>query len=218
MAFWGYHRTVPSHPHHVDRLLTDLGRELLIRDVPRVEFVVVGGAALILQGLADRVTRDVDIVGGWDSERNRFEVIDEIPPAVATCAARVAAAFKGGSVSPAWLNRGPSSLATAGMPTGFEARLIAREFGERLGLRLLGRFDLIALKLFAAIDAGPRAPLHEADLRRLRPAYEELDAAVTWIQSLEGSAAFTARAFGVIRDDLRGLLIDLGFEDLAFYS
>lgn len=200
----------------MDLLLARLSEELLLQDVPRVEFVVVGGAALILQGLADRVTADVDVVGIWNAADGRLVVLEELPPVVAACAEEVAASSVGGGASRQWLNRGPSSLAAVGLPNGFEARLVRREFGDRLVLHLLGREDLIALKLYAAADGGRRADLHEADLRRLGPRFEELDAAITWIRSLAGTEAFAVREFEVIREDVRRLVIELGFDDLAY--
>ena len=77
-----------------------------------------------------------------------------------------------------------------GLPPGCTERLTPRTIGTHLTLRLPDRRDLIAFKLFAAVDAAHgRQPVHKSDLRALAPNEEEL----------------------------REFLQELGHEDLAYY-
>lgn len=45
---------------------------------------------------------------------------------------------------------------------------------------------MIALKLFAAIDRGPRS-VHMQDLLRLEPSDEELESAAAWVGTQDAS-------------------------------
>jgi len=77
-------------------------------------------------------------------------------------------------------------------------------------LRLLGRQDLLALKLYAAADEqGPRQEIHYADLEGLAPTFDELDFAVEWIR--------TRRDFETKRIAVKDVLRRLDHEDLAYY-
>jgi len=101
-------------------------------------------------------------------------------------------------------------LAQAGLPKGFADRLRELRVGNRLTLRLLGRQDLLALKLYAAADEhGPRQEVHFADLKGLTPTYDELDGAVEWIR--------TRRDFEEKRHAVKHAIERPGHEDLAYY-
>ena len=48
--------------------------------------------------------------------------------------------------------------------------MAAVTFGSRLTIHLLGRIDLLALKLYAAADDfGPRQDVHDQDIKALAP-------------------------------------------------
>ena len=75
---------------------------------------------------------------------------------------------------------------------------------------LLGRQDLLALKLYAAADdLRWRQEIHVADLTALSPTYEELDQALEWVRSL--------RDFEVKRLVVKYVIERLGYDDLAYY-
>ena len=98
----------------------------------------------------------------------------------------------------------------AGLPDGFADRLSMLRIGNRLTLHLLGRQDLMALKLYAAADEhGPRQEIHFADLKGLAPTFEELDWAVEWLRTL--------RDFQEKRPTVKYVIERLGYEDLAYY-
>lgn len=54
---------------------------------------------------------------------------------------------------------------------------------------LVGRRTLVTLKLFAAVDQGPRSVLYQ-DLITLSPAKDELDGAAAWVKTQDASEAF----------------------------
>lgn len=78
-----------------------------------------------------------------------------------------------------WFNPGPRSLMDLGLPNGI-------------------------LKLYAAVDQGPRSK-HVADLRALHPTVDELRAAAAWARTHDPSEGFGR--------ELRGALRDLGIVD-----
>ena len=109
-----------------------------------------------------------------------------------------------------WVNLGPRALVKAGLPEGFADRLEVRRVGKRLTLHLLGRQDLLALKLYAAADdLGRRQEIHLADLKGLEPKYAELEWAVEWLRTLQD--------FEEKRLVVKDVIERLGYEDLGYY-
>ncbi|GAH39672.1 unnamed protein product, partial [marine sediment metagenome] len=51
-----------------------------------------------------------------------------------------------------WLNAGPASVMDFGLPDGLMNRVQTRNYGKNLILHLLGRYDQIHFKLYAAVD------------------------------------------------------------------
>jgi hypothetical protein len=145
-----------------------------------------------------RPTRDVEMValrtpGGLDKP-------DPLPDALRTARDRVAHDF---SLSPDWLNAGPSSLLDLGLPAGFVERLVSREFGPALAVYFASRLDQIHFKLYALVDQGPGK--HEEDLRALTPTADELQEAVRWTRTQDPSEGF--------EQTLRRVLSHLGVDD-----
>ena len=193
------------------RLLQELEQWMELENCSPVDWVVCGGAALGLQGLQNRPTQDVDVLGRWDEGVLSVVGIESFPQSVIACISRVAANHSElAGLGPNWVNLGPSTLVQEGLPKGFVGRLLALRVGKRLTLRLLGRQDLLALKLYAAADElGPRQKIHYADLKGLAPTYDELDFAVEWIR--------TRRDFEEKRIAVKDVLRRLDHEDLAYY-
>ncbi|MGB2821766.1 MAG: DUF6036 family nucleotidyltransferase [Phycisphaerae bacterium] len=193
------------------RLLRELDQWMEFEDCSAVDWVVCGGAALGLQGLQSRATQDVDVLGRWDEPAMTVASIESFPENVTACINRVVANHPElAGLGQNWVNLGPRALTQEGLPEGFAGRLRELRVGNRLTLRLLGRQDLLALKLYAAADEqGPRQEIHYADLKGLAPTYNELDLAVEWIR--------TRRDFEAERTAVKHLLERLGYEDLAYY-
>ena len=193
------------------RMLQELDQWMELEDCPPVDWVVCGGAALGLQGFQDRPTRDVDVLGRWDETALGVVRVEAFPEKLVTCINRVVANHPElAGMGQNWINLGPGALLQAGLPKGFADRLRALRVGNRLTLRLLGRQDLLALKLYAAADEhGPRQETHFADLKGLAATYDELDWAVEWVRTL--------RDFQEKRHVVKYVIERLGHEDLAYY-
>jgi hypothetical protein len=193
------------------RLLQELDEWMEFEDCPPVDWVVCGGAALGLQGLQDRPTRDVDVLGRWDDAVADVAGIETFPDEMVACIRRVADNHPElAGMGQNWVNLGPRALVKAGLPEGFAGRLQVLRVGKRLTLHLLGRQDLLALKLYAAADdRGGRREIHFADLKGLAPTYDELDWAVEWLRTLKD--------FEEKRLVVKDVIERLGYEDLAYY-
>ena len=157
--------------------------DLLEERQQHVEVVAIGGGGLLLLGLIDRSTKDLDLVGLRVGE----EVVKPVPlPAsLQEAADDVAKLMK---LSPGWINAVPASMLDLGLPDGFLGRTIRREYGG-LVIHLASRFDQICFKVYAAADDSPRGK-HFADLRQLSPTPEELRDAAAWVLTHDSSEGF----------------------------
>lgn len=198
--------------HNLNPLLKELNDALLLEDAAPVDWIVCGGTALALQGIGTRSTRDVDVLGNWMPQELQIVAIGIFPPAVERAIARVAEAHSELlDIGSRWVNLGPQEIVKCGLPERFAERLTAMRIGDRLTLHLLGRIDLIALKLYAAADdMGSRQQIHLDDLRLFEPTAEEINRAIHWVQRMPDP-------HHRIRPSLRNIVKELGHEDLAYY-
>lgn len=169
-----------SGADRADELLSALADQLQVRNA-RYELVVVGGAALLTQGLVTRATRDVDVVV-FRSE-GVLSTATPLPDDLIAARDRVARDF---GLPLDWLNDEPAKLLDFGLPEGFTGRLTTRSYGSSLSVSFASRLDQIHLKLYAMADRGRGK--HEQDLRALDPTDEELIAAARWTQTHDPSA------------------------------
>ena len=178
--------------------------ELLEERGHRYELAVVGGGSLLLQGLLSRTTADLDVVARIES--SGYLTAEPLPEVLKEAVAEVATLFSdiGRTIGSSWLNSGPTDLLRFGLPEGFSARSELRNYGA-LTLRLAGRLDQIAFKLYAAVDQGPRSK-HFRDLQELKPSREELVFGARWTVTHDTSEPF--------EDQLRQALKALGVEDV----
>lgn len=102
-----------------------------------------------------------------------------------------------------WLNVGPSSLVSLGLPEGLMSRACGRDYGRCLKVFFLDRVDQIHLKLYASLSREER---HVQDLLALKPTGHEVEQAKGWIEVIA--------ADGFLPADLAALIKDLGHEDL----
>ena len=155
------------------------------------ELVVVGGAAMALEGFKDQ-TMDIDVI--------RPEVL---PEPIAKSVADIGKIRRIGSE---WLNSNIANMllktkgATA-LPEYFNEISRTIEVGKNLRVSLIGRQALISLKLYAAT---PSYRKHTDDIYRLGPNSAEVTEAVRFVLSFDGTE--------VRKDDLRVVLKDLGFD------
>jgi hypothetical protein len=131
-----------------------------------LEAILVGGAALALQGVIARETRDCDII-----EPALPETVLDASKAFASELRK-----RGEILREDWLNNGPSQLASI-LPTGWREHLQIAYQGRALMLWSLGRAELLLSKLFALCDRGQDLN----DCVALMPTKAELDQSEPWI-------------------------------------
>lgn len=149
----------------------------------RLEVVAIGGGSLLLLGLIERPTKDLDLVALKIGETLVKPI--PLPPALSEAADDVGKVMK---LPAGWLNAGPAAMLDLGLPEGFLERTIRREYGG-LVVYLASRYDQICFKLYAAADDSPRGK-HFADLRQLAPTPHELLQAAAWTVTHDPSEAF----------------------------
>ncbi len=164
-----------------------------------IEVVGIGGSALLLLGVIERPTQDLDLIAVVES--GTYLKLDELPPVLAETRDAVAAHL---DLAPDWINTEPSDVMDHGLPIGFADRSVKETYGS-LTLHLAGRFDQICLKLHAAADRGDPKGKHAHDLRALAPTAGELVTAARWAQTHDPSSGF--------RSVLVLVLTDFGVED-----
>lgn len=191
----------PISPQNLDETLNALAAFLEEAEAEPEHLVLTGGSALLALGLVARTTRDVDIMAGVDA---RIGLVDPRPmsEALQTAAAKVAREL---GLDSHWLNTGPADQLQAGLPEGFRSRLSRRDFGKHLIIYLPDRYDIIHLKLFAAVDQG--VGRHTHDLEALQPTGEELLAAARWVLTQDAGEVFP----GLVRHTLKSI----GYESLT---
>ncbi|HTX10046.1 MAG TPA: DUF6036 family nucleotidyltransferase [Solirubrobacteraceae bacterium] len=96
----------------VRELLGALSEQLAARG-QHYELVVVGGSALLAQGLVERTTQDIDVVAL--RQAGALSKADPFPPELIGARNRVASDF---GLPENWLNPGPADLMDFGLPDG----------------------------------------------------------------------------------------------------
>jgi hypothetical protein len=176
----------------IEEALRTLGAVLEDRRTP-FALLIVGG--LLLLGLIDRPTADIDVIALKVGARYRQAT--ELPEALRRAAEDVADAL---SIPASWINTGPSSLMEFGLPPGWEERVEVRSYGA-LEVHLTSRFDQICFKLYAATDRGPQDK-HFHDLVQLAPTRDELLSAAAWARTHDPSGEFRTMLVGCLIDSV----------------
>lgn len=182
--------------------------DLLAAEGETVAVVIVGGAALNLLRIVERPTVDVDVLAFADAPTlgsakpsGLREPPEPLPVPLRRAIAQVA---RDGGLPPDWMNAGPALQWRSGLPPGLASRVSWRRMAG-LWLGIVGREDLIHLKLFAAADATSTRSVHYQDLLRLAPIATELEAAAAWVATQDASPSFAsvlARVVAQVRRDL----------------
>jgi hypothetical protein len=177
-------------PSRLEVALKTLGRLLSDRHLS-YELVAVGGSGLLMLGLTVRPTRDLDIVA--IVENGLYVRVKELPTQLLE-AVRAVGQIEG--LEPNWINAGPADLLEFGLPEGFAQRTHEKRYGA-LTLHVASRVDQVALKVYAAADAGPRSK-HFQDLQNLSPSEEELVQAGRWAITHDPSQGFRSQLLGCL--------------------
>lgn len=166
----------------LSQALDALGQVLAQRNQSH-EVVAIGGGSLLLLGLIQRPTRDIDLVALV--EAGRYLSAEPIPASLKQAVAEVGRAY---GLASDWMNAGPTELLCLGLPEGFQDRIVTHTYGG-LTVHIASRFDQICFKLYASVDQGPQSK-HFADLKRLVPTGQELARARSWCVTHDTSSAF----------------------------
>ena len=164
------------------------------------EIVVVGGSALLLLGIINRPTKDLDVLALVHD--GHYSSAQPLPSGLEEAALDVGREL---GLAADWLNGGPTAQIKTGLPEGFHTRVETRTY-RTLVVDVASRLDHIYLKLFAAVDHHGKGK-HADDLRRLAPSRRELLAAAAWVRDQDISpvwpdmVADTLRIFGVEDDE-----------------
>jgi hypothetical protein len=173
--------------------------EILASQGEYAAVVVVGGTALIMQGLVTRVTRDVDVIAishdPPEKESKVIEAPEPLPEVLTRAISRVARDY---NLPNDWMNTMVGLQWKTGLPEGFEERIHWRQY-DGLWLGLADRYDLIFLKLYATADSEGPTSVHFQDLMALKPNDEELDAAAQWVRTQDPSEPFARILDEVLR-------------------
>ena len=189
----------------IETILSALGEQLESSSVEPIELLVCGGSALIFLGLAQRTTKDVDILAYVKkTEAGDISFIKATPlkEEFIAAAKKVARDF---NLPENWINTGPTSAVDLGLPDRLMERATTREFGRKLTIHFLGRYDQIHFKLYAAVDQG--AGVHYEDLLTLKPTAEELEQAARWSMTHDVSEGY--------QQILKDLLNHMGYSNVA---
>jgi len=182
-----------------EEYLEALGSIMESESMEPLDILVCGGMALILQGLIDRRTRDIDGIA-LVVEREGAYVLKKphLKKAVKEAIRRVASVY---GITPNWLSFQARTLLDDGLPRGIVERAEVRRYGEKLTVRLISRYDQVHLKLKAAISReGPDA----GDILEMRATDEEIAAAARWCLEL-----------GYSRREVKEALEGIGCGDIA---
>jgi hypothetical protein len=156
----------------------------------RLDAIIVGGSALVLIGIIDRPTRDVDVLS------------PDLAPSITDASRAFALEMRsrGIELGDAWLNNGPSSLSRV-LPDGWIHRTQPAFAGRALMLETLGRTDLLKTKLFALCDRGTDL----ADCIAFSPTAEELEEAMPWVALQDANESWPSHVKATIGDLRRRL-------------
>ena len=189
----------------VELILNALGEQLEKLTDQTIELLVCGGSALNVLGLIQRATEDVDILAYVKRNEGQdvfFAKAEPLTSELKMAAEKVARDF---NLPDRWLNSGPTSAVDLGLPEGLMQRVITKQFGPKLTIHFLGRYDQIHFKLYAAVDQG--AGKHLDDLMVLKPISEEIEHAARWSMTHDGSEGY--------KQNLKDMLNYMGFKDVA---
>lgn len=133
-----------------EELMRDFAEALDEGDSEPVEMLVCGAMSLVLQGMLNRPTRDIDAVAVISTEKGRLKPLAPIVDRRFTEArARVALAH---GMPDKWLNFQSRTLLDNGLPDGIVERGVVFEYGPKLRIRLCSRLDMVALKMWGSMS------------------------------------------------------------------
>jgi hypothetical protein len=157
-------------------MLSALGTVLEEQDMVPVDIVVCGAMALLLQGIIDRPTRDIDGLGLVVEEEGSLVLRKPLMSHEFNAAVeRVGSLFNEGKH---WFSTAAIILHDdTELPADIVERAQVRRYGKRLTVRLCSRRHMVCLKIWAAIHRGEP---DIGDLIAMQVSAEEARVAAEW--------------------------------------
>jgi hypothetical protein len=134
-----------------------------------LEIFIAGGSNLLARGINNRVTLDIDVI-----------CPENLPEAVMKSVQQFA---QSEGLSNDWLNT-TCSRDLRFLDKDWKSRAELYFAGKHLRVWLLGRKDMLALKLAAAVDRGEP---DYSDIIKLKPTKEEWAFALEWAKQYDGN-------------------------------
>lgn len=147
------------------KVVLDRFDAFLVERKLQYETTVIGGAALIVLGITNRRTRDVDCL------------TPSIPLEISRAAKDFAKSQSDLGLDDDWFNNHPASLAND-LPAGWQGRRVPLYRGKALVLITLGRMDALRAKIFAYLDRQKDLD----DCLALKPGLDELKECYPWLK------------------------------------
>ena len=180
-------------PDQIDGALRRLGSRLLYEYTDPIALAICGGSALNVLNVAQRTTRDVDVLAIVEETESGIVLRPDkaLPDDFREVVSWVATDLQ---LDEDWLNMGPKDvLEVYGAPKGMTDRWEEREYGPSLKAFFISRLDQVHFKLLAAMDPKARARHLEDLTERIKPSEEEVSAAVEWLLDRKTSPQFRGR-------------------------
>lgn len=149
---------------------------------------IIGGAAINLLEISDRVTMDVDMLS------------PKIPEDIKQISQEFALKH---DLDKDWFNNGPDSLLNL-LPSGWKAKTRVVYNGENLVLTTLSRADLLKTKLFSYCD---RINPDMADLVAMKPTLDEFSDSISWVKAMDANPDWpdhVEKMFSALRETIYG--------------
>jgi len=169
-----------------EEMLSALGTVLEEQGTVPVDIVVCGAMALLLQGIIDRPTRDIDGLGLVVDEEGSLALRKPLMSSEFNAAVeRVGSLYHEGKH---WFSTAAITLHDdTELPVDLVEKALVRRYGKRLTIRLCSRRHMVYLKMWAAIDRGEP---DIGDLIKMQVSVEEARAGAEWcLQQDKGTFA-----------------------------
>lgn len=183
-------------------MLSALGTVLEQQEIGPVDIVICGAMALLLQGIIDRPTRDIDSLGLVVNENGSLVLRKPLMSNEFNAAVeRVGSLFHEGKL---WFSTAAIMLHDdIELPADLVDEAQVRRYGTRLTIRICSRRHMVYLKMWAAITRGEP---DIGDLVDIRVSREEAENAAAWC--LEQDSGVLPEILVVLREVGHGELAD----------
>ncbi len=157
-------------------MLRALGKVLDFQDLEPVDIVICGAMALLMRGMVNRSTRDIDSLGLVEERKGVMILRKPLFSAELRAAVERVGNLYGEGKN--WLSSAAIVLhEDTVLPPDIITESEARKFGERLTVRVCSRQHLVFLKLWGAINRGEP---DIGDLRDMGVSEREAREAAAW--------------------------------------